>query len=114
MNPLDALRHNVTGAIERGEKQAIHEQLSILDGYNKKTMHTVRKLTFQELKTHLENNHEFLCIDNKNLLRRCRKGSSVKTWKRDSYRMECTFKYGMYESVRWNTSEMLDRLVVKV
>lgn len=26
MNPLDALRHHVTGAIERGEKQAITEQ----------------------------------------------------------------------------------------
>lgn len=67
--------------------------LQLIDGYDKKTVRTVRKLTFEELKAHLNAHNEFLCIDNKNMVRRCRKASSVKTWKRDSYRMECSTRH---------------------
>lgn len=27
---------------------------------------------------------------------------------------KCSFKYGMYENVRWNTQEMLSRLLIEI
>src|SRR6266446_5710647 len=46
--------------------------------------------------------------------RNCRKASALKTWKRNTERFECTFKYGMYESDRMSTSDMLQRLLVRI
>lgn len=92
----------------------MNNTFTVLDGYDKKTVHTVRKLTFEELKNHIDNNQEFLFISKQGTLRRCRRGSALKTWKRDPSRLECTFKYGLYESARLDTQQMLDVLVVKI
>lgn len=102
----------------------LHETFQIVDGYDKRkdpAKLTVRKLTLEEIK-HAANGtlanwdygQEFLFIDNRGQARRCRVASKLKTWKRDPERFECTFKYGLNEWGRWNTQEMLGRLLIEV
>lgn len=43
-----------------------------------------------------------------------RVGSAVKRWKRDPDRIEITFKFGLYESFRLTTSEILRQIYVEV
>lgn len=43
-----------------------------------------------------------------------RVGSQVKRWKRDPNRIEITFKYGLYESRRFTTEEILRDILVPI
>ena len=94
------------------------ETITLVDGYDKRK--TPRKITFRrftmdDIKA-LANNYscELWFESNQGTARRCRVSSALKTWKRDLDRFECSFKYGMYENVRWNTQEMLSRLLIEL
>lgn len=92
------------------------ETFSIVDGYDRnKTPRslTVRRVTLEEIRQGLTR-HEYVIADREGKARRIRKSSQVKTWKRDPERFECSFKYGLYESMRFTTQEMLDRLLIEV
>ena len=87
------------------------ETFTLVSGYDHKTASTFRKFTIEDIK-HIRG--EQYIIDKRGEYRRCRPNRSVRTWKRDPNRFECSFKYGMYEYFRLNTQEMLEQLVVMV
>ena len=87
------------------------ETFTLVSGYDHKTVSTFRKFTIEDIK-HIRG--EQYIIDKRGEYRRCRPNGSVRTWKRDPNRFECSFKYGMYEYFRLNTEEMLQQLVVMV
>ena len=91
------------------------ETVTLVDGYDKRK--TPRKITFRRFTMDDIRNGvsgEYWFESNQGQARRCRVSSGLKTWKRDPERFECSFKYGMYESVRWNTQEMLSRLLIEI
>ena len=92
------------------------ETVTLVDGYDRRQ--TPRKITFRRFTMddirRLDEGHEFWFESIQGTARHCRKSSGLKTWKRDPDRFECSFKYGMYESVRWNTQEMLNRLLIEI
>ncbi len=96
----------------------LHETFQIVNAYDRHkepAKLTVRKLTLEELKLSTwYYGQTFWFIDTKGQARQCRVGSSMKRWKRDPDRLECSFKYGLYESNRWDTQEMLQRLLIEV
>ena len=94
------------------------ETVTLVDGYDKhKTPRkiTFRRFTMDDIKR-LASGYgvTYWFESNQGNARQCRQASTLKTWKRDPDRFECSFKYGMYESVRWNTQEMLSRLLIEI
>lgn len=87
----------------------------VRDGYapRRKTipdvMVSVRYLTLDEVKQLPSNGHADI-IANDGTLRRV-KVTSVKTWKRDSSRVEIGVKYGMYEYASFTGPEAITRFV---
>ena len=93
------------------------ETVTLVDGYDKhKTPRkiTFRRFTMDDIRRLDEMHGEIWFESNQGQARHCRVSSGLKTWKRDPERFECSFKYGMYENVRWNTQEMLDRLLIEI
>jgi hypothetical protein len=91
------------------------ETRQVVDGYDKKTLHTIRPFTLEDIRAMgTSHSSEFHFIDRHGNLRRCRPNGKLKTWKRDPLRFERTFMYGMYESFRLTTEQMLTDLVVKL
>lgn len=89
------------------------EVLTLPDGYSKgKRTVRCRRCTMSDIANLDGMRGELLFLDNQGMVRRMRKTSSLKRWKRDETRFECSFKYGLYESVRWDTQEMLARLLI--
>src|SRR3990167_9477060 len=88
----------------------------IEDGYSwlkAKPLIAVRNLTLPEVKALSAGSHvEFVANDG--TLRRLKINGAVKTWKRDSKRVEVPVKYGYFECARLATAEALRRLVVRV
>jgi len=88
------------------------EVFSLPNGYDKgKTRVHLRHITFNEIPTM---RGEYWIADRKGYARTVRVSSSVKSWKKDSTRFEVSFKYGMYESFRFNTKEILENIMVPV
>lgn len=94
------------------------ETVTLIDGYDKSKNPrkvTFRHFTLDDIRNIESMPGEFYFVANSgNTFRRCRRSSALKTWKRDPNRFECSFKYGMYENVRWNQDEMMSRLLVEV
>ena len=92
------------------------EIVTLVDGYDKHK--TPRKITFRRFTIddirRLDEMHELWFESRQGTARRCRRSSQLKTWKRDSNRFECSFKYGMYENVRWNAEEMMSQLLIEI
>ena len=83
-----------------------------LDGYNKKTVYTVRHFTIDDIKAMLTGyQSEYHILDKLGNVRRCRPNGKLKTWKKDPLRFERGFKYGLYENFRLDTAGMLSELV---
>jgi len=72
-----------------------------------------RPLSLQEAKT-LSYGEELWTKLNSGKAGRVRVASQVKRWKRDPDRLEVTFKYGLYESVRMDGREIEERILVPV
>jgi hypothetical protein len=94
----------------------LHTTVTLVDGYDKRK--TPRQLHFRHFTlediNRLRYGREYWFISNQGTARKCRVSSALKTWKKDPNRLECSFKYGMYESVRWSKDEMLQRLLMEV
>lgn len=91
------------------------ETFTAIDGYDKKTVHTLRRCTLDDIRAmRTDWGREYLFIDLKGQVRRCRPNGRLQEWKRDPERFERGFKYGMYETWRMTTQDMLDRLVFEV
>jgi len=92
------------------------ETVTLVDGYDKHKIPRkimFRRFTMDDIRR-LESMSEFWFESIQGQARRCRRSSALKTWKRDPNRFECSFKYGMYENVRWNQDEMMSRLLIEV
>ena len=94
------------------------ETVELVDGYDRsKHPHKMlfRRFTLDDIKA-LTNSYsrELWFEANDGKARRLRVSSQLKTWKRDPNRFECSFKYGLYENVRFDRDEMLRRLLVEV
>ena len=90
------------------------EILELRDGYDRRKTPAVnryRRMTLDEIKA-LSGEVEFIARDG--TARRCRINGRIKTWKTDPARIEVPVKYGMYECVRMETREALDRLIVRI
>lgn len=89
----------------------------IRDGYAPKRVKTpapmikVRRMTLDEIKS--LGSHAKM-IANDGTLRDVKINGRVRTWKRDSNRVEVPVKYGLYEYATFDTSEALERFVVVV
>lgn len=88
--------------------------IQLVDGYDR-TKHprrlSFRSITLDEIRRlHYGQTLWIHALDGK--ARQVRVSSNLKTWKRDPDRMECSFKFGLYEAVRWNTREMLSQLLI--
>ena len=93
------------------------ETVTLIDGYDKrKTPRKIlfRRFTMDDIRRLDEMHGEIWFESNQGNARHCRRSSALKTWKKDANRFECSFKYGMYENVRWNTDQMLARLLIEV
>lgn len=94
-----------------------NEIFEVRDGYapKRKTspapMVKVRRMTLDEIKA--LGSHAKI-IANDGTLRDVKINGRVRTWKRDSYRVEVPIKYGLYEYATFNTDEALRRFVVIV
>jgi hypothetical protein len=53
-------------------------------------------------------------LDRQGKARDIRPNGAMKTWKKDPTRFERGFKYGLYESFRLNTQQMLDGLLFPI
>jgi hypothetical protein len=73
----------------------------------------VRYMTLEEVKALGYGSHPDF-IANDGTLRTCKVNGAVKTWKRDSERIEVSVKYGLYEYATFDTVEALKRFVVRV
>ena len=94
------------------------EVISLVNGYDKRKKHPeikhFRRFTIDDVKRLDEMHGTIWFQSNQGDARQCRKSSGLKTWKRDPERFECSFKYGMYESFRMDTRDMLNRLLVEL
>jgi hypothetical protein len=91
------------------------ETVTLVDGYDRnKSPRTItfRRFTMDDIKAINYGSYWFESNDGK--ARQCRVASRLKTWIRDPNRFECSFKYGLYESFRMDTENMLSRLLVEV
>jgi hypothetical protein len=71
----------------------------------------LRQITLDEAKA-LRYRQEVWILDRNGNAARVRVGSAVKRWKRDLDRIEVTFKYGMYDSFRLGTMDILREILV--
>lgn len=87
-----------------------------LRGSRRKIPDTVelRQLTLVEAKALGSYYGPLYILDKNGNAANIRRGSSVKRWKRDPDRIEVTFKYGMYESFRFGTMDILREILVPV
>lgn len=93
------------------------ETVTLVDGYDRtKTPRriTFRRFTMDDIRGLGSYGHTYWFEDNQGKARQVRVISRLKTWKRDPNRFECSFKYGLYENVRWDTKDMLAKLLVEV
>ena len=70
--------------------------------------------SIDELKEALGRSNQFYILDANGKIADCRTNGGMKAWKRDSQRIEQSFKFGMYECFRLTGEEMLGQLVVKL
>lgn len=92
------------------------ETVTLVNGYDRnknKQQITFRRFTLDDVKR-VEEGHEFWFQANDGTARRLRRSSRLRRWARYPERFECSFKYGLYESVRWDTREMMSRLLIEI
>ena len=74
----------------------------------------LRQITLDEAKALGSYYGSLYILDKNGNAANIRRGSSVKRWKRDPDRIEITFKFGMYESFRFGTMDILREILVPV
>lgn len=90
------------------------EILTLTDGYDRnkvKRSIKVRRMTLEEIK---ELSGHAQIIANDGTIRNVKINGRVKTWKRDSNRIEVPVKYGLRKHARLDTAEALQRFVIRV
>ena len=88
------------------------------NGYDKRKnpeTATYRRMTAEEAKL-LRSGQQVPFLANDGTMRHAKVNGAVKTWKRDSARVEVPIKYGLYECVRLQSlaDGTMDRLLVPV
>jgi len=100
--------HFPMSAIFAGKKRPRNNKPFSLRGSRKTVPDSInlRPITLDEAKA-LHYGQEVWILDRNEQAARVRVGSTVKRWKRDPDRIEVTFKFGLYESFRLGTQEIL-------
>ena len=89
------------------------ETVELFDGYDKgkaPRKRLFRRWTMDDIRVYGGGTVWFEANDGK--ARQCRNNGRMKIWKRRPDSFEQSFKYGLYESFRMDTQDMLRRLLV--
>jgi hypothetical protein len=98
-------------ATQLAARLGIIEAVTLPDGYDRaRRPRRFRRWTMDDIINY--DGRDVWFEANDGTARRARANGKMKTWKRDPNRFEQSFRYGLYESVRMNTKDMLDRLLV--
>lgn len=93
------------------------ETITLVNGYDKRKTPeqiTFRRFTIEDIKRLNEMHGSIWFESRQGTARECRRNGSLKTWKTDATRFECSFKYGLYENFRMNTQDMLNMLLIRI
>ena len=93
--------------------------ITVEDGYNRNktpVMLTLRKCTIDDLQAMAQGKYygTIKMLDKNGKARDIRPNGSMQTWKKDATRFERGFKYGMYETFRLDTQQMLNELLFPI